>query len=502
MNLELIFFILLIASCIVFMLWAWQQRVSVERYLVADRGVGLATGGLSTGAGWIHAPAVLVSGLFAYHGPWHFAAFFVPNVCALLLQAWIAPRVRRKMREKKQRWYTMPQAIGGIYESAAIRSVMFFATFLALALAVGYTFVGIRQWLENLKDIPAHEIAMVLAGLSFVFVIFTGLPAAIKSDKVKMAVISLGLVGTLALFAFVGLGGAKSVGSPLLAKEAGLTAWQVLWFVGIPFAASLFGGPMCNPDLPERLLAIEERSVKLAYVHGAAYFALATLIFGLFGYMARDLGFTLKPGQLPIVMVLQSILPEWGMQVVTAGIIVIFTMALASLLASAGDVVSIEVVQRFFRPNAEDRETITWSRVSMLVVIMIGAYITSSKQMNVAFLQESMAVVRGEAIFPVVFAACLGLSGRIDARYVLWGMVLGFIGGFLFFLGWFAMNPGYAKAFPTIAWLGSGIGQLPFIPVHGKSIAALWAIAVPLIFCGLGVRFARSTDWVGIRYNS
>ena len=487
MNWELAFIVALVGSCLVGILWAWQQQQSVEGYLVAHRGINLVTGGLSTGAGWIHAPAVLVSGLFLYRGPWHFAAFFVPNVCALLLQAWLAPRIRAKMRETDQKWYTMAQAIGAIYGSPFVRSMMFIATFFALALAVGYTFAGIRQWVEQLWGFAAHEIAMTLGALSLLFVVFTGLPAAIKSDKMKMSVIGIGMIATLGLFGLVTLGATQAVGSPLSPQESGLTPGQVLWFVGIPFAASLLGGPMCNPDLPERLLAIEEKSVRLAYLQGAMYFALATLTFGLFGYIARELGLALKPGQLPIVLVVQHLLPGWGVYAVTIAIIIILTMALASLLASAGDVVSIEIVQRFFRPHASDRETIAWSRISMLAVIIIGAYITSFKQINVALLQESMAVIRGEAIFPVVFAAAV-MSGRIDPRYVFWGIVAGFVGGLTLFLGWFAMDAGLSKAFPLVSMIGKPIGELPLVAVHGKAMASLWAVFVPCIGCVLGLK--------------
>ena len=487
MNWELAFFVALVGSCLVGILWAWQQQQDIEGYLVAHRGINLVTGGLSTGAGWIHAPAVLVSGLFAYWGPWHFIAFFVPNVCALLLQAWIAPRLRTKMRASGQKWYTMAQAIGAIYGSPAVRTMMFVASFCALSLAVGYTFAGIRQWVEQLWGFAAHEISIAIGAASLFFVIFSGLPAAIKSDKVKMAIIGVGIVATLTLAITVALGGVAAFGPPLQALERGLSPGQVLWFIGVPFAASLLGGPMCNPDLPERLLAIEEKSVRLAYVQGAMYFALATLTFGLFGYVARLLGIAAGPGQLPIVAVTQYLLPGWGLYVVTVGIIAILTMALASLLASAGDVVSIELIQRFFRPHASDRETIAWSRASMLTVILVGSYLTSFKQINVAFLLESMAVVRGEAIFPVIFAAACAI-GRVDPRYVFGGIIAGFTGGLIIFLGWFAMDPNLSKAFPLIASLGKPIGELPLVAVHGKAMASLWAVFVPCIGCVLGLK--------------
>ena len=123
----------------------------------------------------------------------------------------------------------------------------------------------------------------------------------------------------------------------------------------------------------------------------------------------------------------------------------------------------------------------------MLAVIIIGAYITSFKQINVALLQESMAVIRGEAIFPVVFAAAVA-SGRIDPRHIFWGIVAGFVGGLTLFLGWFAMDAGLSKAFPLVAMIGKPIGELPLVAVHGKAMASLWAVFVPCIGCVLGLK--------------
>ena len=123
----------------------------------------------------------------------------------------------------------------------------------------------------------------------------------------------------------------------------------------------------------------------------------------------------------------------------------------------------------------------------MLTVILVGSYLTSFKQINVAFLLESMAVVRGEAIFPVIFAAACAI-GRVDPRYVFGGIIAGFTGGLIIFLGWFAMDPNLSKAFPLIASLGKPIGELPLVAVHGKAMASLWAVFVPCIGCMLGLK--------------
>lgn len=171
-----------------------------------------------------------------------------------------------------------------------------------------------------------------------------------------------------------------------------------------------------------------------------------------------------------MLTILRDVLPEWGLIGVTLIILVILATALASLLASAGDVFSIEIVKRFFIPDAGDRETVKWSRVAMLIPIVAGTYLTSFEKIDVRLLQESMSVIRGEAIFPLVFAMFAPYTAK---EHVFWGMLIGWAGGILLTLGW--IYPG-----------GMIADMLPFAKVHGKAAGALFALLWPLLACTIG----------------
>lgn len=458
---------LFVAAAGCFLLWALSRKSEQptgESFLVADRDVGPLTGTLTLTANWVQAPAFIVSGALAYQGPYHFLAFLVPNVAAMVLMGFIAPKLQAMMHERNEKWYTVPQAMGSIF-GPGVRTMMFFSTFGALIFAVAYTLTGIRQWLSQITGVPAWETSVVIGALAFLLVAPRGLLGAMIGDKVKMALIgsvSIGVIYLLGTHDFVSQG-------PMIAMSQ-MSPWEVLWFVGIPLGISLLGGPICNPDLAERAYAVQKRVVRMTYFGGGFLFGVAGLIFGSFGFLARSLGYKLAAGQIPMLTILRDVLPGWGIIGVTIVLLIILATALASLLASAGDVFSIEIVKRFFIPDADDRETVKWSRVAMLIPIIVGTYLTSFEKVDVRLLQESMSVIRGEAIFPLVFAMFLPFTFK---EHVFWGMLIGWTGGIVLTLGWI---------YPT----GMIADILPFAKVHGKSAGALFALTFPLLSCMVG----------------
>ncbi len=461
------FIMLFVAAAGIFLLWALshkKEQPTGESFLVADRNVGPFVGTLTLTANWIQAPALIVSGALAYQGPYHFLALLLPNVAAMLLMGILAPKLQQMMRERGEKWYTIAQAIGSIFGPGA-RTMMFFSTFGALIFAVAYTLTGIRQWLSQLTGVPPWEMSVIIGAAAFLLVVPRGLLGAILGDKVKVALIG---AFSIAVVILLGTHDFASQGPAIAASP--MSAWDVLWFVGVPLGISLLGGPICNPDLAERAYAVQAQNVRMAYFGGGFLFALAALVFGSFGFLARSLGYKLTGGQLPMLTILRDVLPEWGLIGVTLIIIAILATALASLLASAGDVFSIEIVNRWFIRDASDRQTVKWSRVAMLIPIVAGTYLTSFEKIDVRLLQESMSVIRGEAIFPLVFAMFAPYTVR---ESVFWGMLIGWAGGILLTLGW--IYPGGAIA-----------DILPFTKVHGKSAGALFALVCPLLSCAVG----------------
>lgn len=407
-------------------------------------------GTLSVTANWLQAPAILASGALAYASPWHFAYFMVPNVLALMLPGLLAPHIQRAM----PRGYTLPQFIEKVY-GPGVRTLLFVSSTFALIGAVGYTFIGLKSWFANEFGVPVLEMVLLLSIFAAVWSMPQGIRGAIVGDQVKVLAIGILIVGVCLLWilphermSFIQQGATQT------------TPIEAFFLMGVPLAVSLIGGPLCNPDLAERIYALDARTVRRSYVKAACLFGGGALLFGSLGFLARQYGIDASKTP-PAFAVLRAFAP--GMTPIVGGVlIVILTAALASLIASAGDLFSIELIQRF-RPMTSERSMIGWSRFFMLIPLGVGILI-AIQGWSIDYVLRGMAAVRGEAIFPVV--AAVFLPHAFGRTAMFWGMLCGLVCGL-------------TSVFSPItgAW--------------GPTVGACVAALSPIVFA-LGDRFLRS----------
>jgi len=398
--------------CIFFVVRKASAR-TLESFLVADRSVSHSTGTISVTANWLQAPAILASGALAYTSPWHFTYFIVPNVLALMLPGVLAPYIQRAM----PRGYTLPQFIELTY-GPAVRTLLFVSSTFALIGAVGYTFIGLKSWFANEFNMPVLEMVLLLSVFAAAWSLPQGLRGALIGDQVKVFAIVLLLLGVCFLWV-IPHEHAHSIHPSILTPKP----LEVFFMTGLPLAISLMGGPLCNPDLAERIYALDSRSVRRSYIKAALLFGGGALLFGSLGLLARHYGVDASKAP-PAFVVLKAFAPAFTP--IAGGIlIVILTAALASLIASAGDLFSIELIHRF-RPTTAENLMIGWSRFFMLVPLGIGIMI-ATQGWSIDYVLKGMGAVRGEAIFPVVAAVFLPRTFRGTAMFagMLFGLVFG-----------------------------------------------------------------------------
>lgn len=402
-----------LCATIAVLVFVGRQRNTIESFLVADRKVAQTTGMFSVTANWIQAPAILASGVLAYTSPWHFLYFIVPNVLALMLPGILAPYIQRSMPQG----YTLPQFIEQTYGSR-VRTLLFLASTFALTGAVGYTFIGLKTWFATEFNISAIGMVLFLGMCAAIWAMPHGLRGAIVGDQVKVFAVTFLMIG-VGLLWVTPHGEMHAVQYPL----ANTTPLDVFMIVGIPLAISLVGGPLCNPDLAERMYALDARTVRRSYIKAALLFGIAALTFGSLGLLARVYELDASKGP-PAFVVLKSFAPTF-IPMVGGMLIVILTAALSSLIASSGDLFSIELIRRL-RPSVSDTSMIMWSRFFMLIPIGFGLLI-ASQGWSIDYVLKGMAAARGEAIFPVVAAVFWPKVFRGTAMF--YGMLFGFIFG-------------------------------------------------------------------------
>ena len=251
---------------------------------------------------------------------------------------------------------------------------------------------------------------------------------------------------------------------PLRLTPSGISVWTIVWTTGVAFAVSLIGGPICNPDLGERTYSGVGRR---HYFWAAGLFGLGVLIFGSLGFLAWHLGLTVESGKLPTFALLNHLMPS-SLLLVSIGLVVILTAAFASMFASAANLLSIELVRPMF-PNMSDNAMVWVSRAAMIVPILIAAWFASlpKETLDLGMILLSLAVIRGQAIVPVVLAVFK--PEYASGRAIFWGMLAAFVTGL-----------GFTFGAPFWKYISGDTVQ--FLAAHGKPIGALCALLVPLVF--------------------
>lgn len=446
-----------------------HRAVTRDSFLVANWSLPVSIGAVTVAATWVQAPALLFSGQQAYTSVLHFASFWIPNAAALVVAAVLVV----KIRERLPRGYTVPQFMGEVFGDN-VRWLSFMLAFATLVLAVGYTLIGMRLWLSPQLGLPAWQIALLLGTAAFAWVMPTGLPGAIGGDRVKLSVVVVGVVGVVVLWTYWSVSGHAVVNAK--PTDVPFGSWWVLWAVGIPLAASLIGGPICNCDLGERFFALDRSVTRRAYLIAACIFAFVVLCFGSLGFLARNIGVDVGNGLVAFKLLAASASSPVVIAV-TVCLAIILATALASFIASAGNLLTVELFNRM-RPGATQRQSLIASRIVMVVPIVFGTIVASQEQIDIGTLLRALAVVRGEMIIPIILAAFY--PARFPGKHILIGMFAGLTGGVALTYG--AM---ISKNFFGV--------PLPFLEYNGAPLGAIFAVMAPLAVCIVGSITSKAT---------
>jgi len=428
-----------------------ETSVTTESFLVANRNVGLYLGVVTTAACWIQAPALLASGSFAFTSGYHFLVFWIPNVLALIIPAFLLP----KMQERLPKGFTLPEFMGASF-GGSVRSVAFVLQFLSLIGIVAFTLTGISQWLEPLVTVPASTIAIVLVSCSSLWVLTFGIKSALVTDTIKILFIGIGLALVFSLW---------WTQSPLPQNEVHawnkVDPWSVIWLTGIPLAIALVGGPFTNPDLGERIFALAKSPTTLqkSYLGAAALFGIATLGFGSLGFLAYYV-IPEKFTGFPAFALMKQFASYEVQLLISVGIAIILMAALGSYIASAGDLIAIEVYRRA-SSRTSDASIVLASRVSMMIPLIAGTFLATLPGVSVPKLLESLAVVRGGMIIPVLIAVLRPQS--VAGAPIAIGMACALLGGVGITYSSFVITE-------------------PYMVQNARPLGALFALLCPLVF--------------------
>lgn len=460
-------------------------------FLLAGRRIKWYLGAMSIAASWIWAPALFVSVQKAYElGLPGIFWFTAPNVLALVIFAFLGPRIRTLLPAG----YTFPDWIRYRLGPGKVHSVFMipFIWYQIMAITV-QIFVG-GMMLNFVTGIPLNILMVALLAITLAYSMISGLRASIVTDFLQMAFIVLGII--IIVPAIVSKVGIAAVVNGLggLANNTNIFDPKVAFSFGIVTSIGLIAGAISDQQYWQRCFAIRRDHLVPSFVIGGLMFGIVPIALSLLGFLAAnpELGISLPPGtQLPMIGIATVI------KLLSPAFALFFVVMLLSGLASTLDS-GLAAISSLY---AIDMAKITNEERMVLHKEMLEQELNEEERNVIAGLDEKT--------MPRSRAAMIGIAAV--------SLVMAFVVRHYFPLDrlWWIFN-GVASCFvvPTVlslyydrlsargalyGILASLVGLIPFI--YGNWIkddlitvlSALYIVAASIVCCLL---FRRATPWV------
>lgn len=438
----------------------WKRYRSIQGFLVAERNVKWWLGAASIAASWIWAPALFVSVQSAYQqGLPGIFWFTFPNIIALLLFMFLAP----KIREKLPYGYTLPQWIRYRLQSEKVHKMYLFPYFFYQLMAVTVQLFAGGHLVSFLTGIPFITAMIIMAVTVLIYAFISGLESSFVTDLVQFILIIVG-VAVVVPWAISAAGGWTALSAGLggvSGQFRNIFDPGVAFSFGIVTAIGLISGAISDQQYWQRAFAIKKSNLVPSFVFGAIMFGIVPIALSSLGFLAANtgLGITLPAGvdvSLIGIATVAHLLPLWAMGLFVIMLLsalystldsgVVATSALyvtdvvkytdreKDILMKIDQGVELSSEEKVIGENLDDRG-VKHSRKAMLWIIILGLLVALAADNIPGFGLKHLWWVFNTVAACVVVPTVLSLYwSRLDARGVFWGVLVAFVVGMPLFI--------------------------------------------------------------------
>ena len=463
-----------------------EKYKTIQGFLVAGRNVKWWLGAASIAASWIWAPALFVSVQMAYQkGLPGIFWFTFPNIIALLLFIFLAPRIR----EKLPLGYTLPQWIKFRLQSEKVHKIYLFPYFFYQLMAVAVQLFAGGGLVSLLTGIPFVNAMIIMSAIVLIYSFISGLESSIVTDFIQFILIVLGVV-IVVPWAIVAAGGWSAVGVGL----GGITGQfknifdpGVAFSFGIVTAIGLISGAISDQQYWQRVFAIKKSNLIRSFIFGAIMFGIVPIALSILGFLAANgtLGIVLPNGvdaSMIGIATVSKFLPVGAIAI----FVIMLLSALFSTLDSGLNAASSLFVTDVVKYNDKEKEVLKKvneekplsaketeiekslnrrgvknAQMAMLGITILGFLVALAAKYIPGFGLKHLWWIFNTVAACVVVPTVLSLYwDRLDARGVFWGVMVAFVVGVPLFV--------YGNIIDKPVWI---VG------------ASLFIIAVSTFFC-------------------
>lgn len=404
--------LLVLYFAVVALIGVWAMRrgagQDLEGFLLGGRRVGPLVTALTLQSTSMSGYMFLGAGALAYSQGYWALWYAAGDVGGAVLNLSL---IGRRMRKLSQLFgsLTCVEYLEGRYPSPWTRLVAASLTVFLLAFYVLAQFIAGGKGLALATGLSYPLALFVALAMIILYTFLGGYLAVAYTDFFQSLVMLAGVAWVLGA-ALVHVGGLSAANHQIAALDPTLLS---VWGKGLGFegqwgvvigAVLVFSiGYMGWPHVVTRHMAMERpRTARAA----AGYATLWNLLFVPAPYLVGVLAILILPGladpELAIFEVARTLLPAAAVGVVMAAIMAAIMSTADSLLLQTGSVASRDIYQRFFRPQASEREMVRVSRALVLAIGVVG---------------YAIAVVEPPAVFDVVIFATSVLGSAFTPAF-------------------------------------------------------------------------------------
>ena len=473
----------------------WKRYRSIQGFLTAGRNVNWWLGASSIAASWIWAPALFVSVQFAYQqGLPGIFWFTFPNIIALLLYIWLAPKIREKMPYG----YTLPQWIKYRLQSDRVHKMYLFPYFFYQLMAVAVQLFAGGHLVALLTGIPFVTAMVIMSAIVLIYSFISGLGSSIVTDFVQFLLIVIG-VAVIIPWTISSAGGWSAVGAGLGGFNGqfhNIFDPGVALSFGIVTAIGLIAGAISDQQYWQRAFAIKKENLVRSFVFGAVMFGIVPVALSSLGFLAANgsLGISLPQGvdvSMIGIAAVSQFLPIGALALFVVMLLSALFSTLDSGLNAASSLYVTDVMKysdkekNVLRKTDEDlpldideekiqktldKRGVRSAQWSMLGITALGFTVALAANYIPGFGLKHLWWIFNTVAACVVVPTILSLYwNKLDARGVFWGVLVAFVIGVPLFV--------YGNIVDKPIWI---VG------------ASLFIVAVSTGFC---LAMPRNTAW-------
>ncbi len=300
---------------------------------------------------------------------------------------------------KINRFLSPVEVLSERYQSKALRLILSLSILAFIVPYVGIQPLGVGAGFEALTGLPAAWGAIYTSVILIVLVLLGGMRIVAWVNIFLGTVYVTALLGSLVwivvrLFPDGGLVQAASVlaeRSPEMLATPGPTGE----FTSLVMAGTFIVGLLAFswPHIAIGCMTARDKSLfkwfpLLIFVFGGLFFYIIPFVWGSLvapaavppGELAEMAAASGVEVQIEADRVVQTIitrsLPEWFSVFVLLGVIAAAVSTAAVQLMTSSVIVSRDVVQGLFRPDASDRQITTWARWAVVVIVLLSLFVS------------------------------------------------------------------------------------------------------------------------------